>query len=123
MKTINSYKQKNELEHITTAFKRVVNITKDKVEGKIDQSLLIEQSEKNLFMKFQGIKNSIKDDIKNNKFDEALNKLIKLREPIDEFFDNVMVMDKNKHIRNNRLKLLSDIKNHFFQIADFTKLN
>lgn len=123
MKTINSYKQKNEFEHITTAFKRVVNITKDKVEGKIDQSLLIEQSEKNLFMKFQGIKSSIKDDIKNNKFDEALNKLIKLREPIDEFFDNVMVMDKNKHIRNNRLKLLSDIKNHFFQIADFTKLN
>lgn len=46
-----------------------------------------------------------------------------LKEPVDKFFDNVMVMDEDPKIKENRLTMLAEIKNLFFKIADFSKLN
>ena len=42
---------------------------------------------------------------------------------VDNFFDNVMVMDKDPRIKENRLSMLAEIKNLFFKIADFSKLS
>ena len=41
---------------------------------------------------------------------------------VDAFFDNVMVMDKDKKIQLNRLSLLSEISAMFHKIADFSKI-
>ena len=55
-------------------------------------------------------------------FQAALNKLAALRPPVDGFFEQVMVMDKDEKIRFNRLSLLADISALFHQIADFSKI-
>ena len=40
-----------------------------------------------------------------------------------EFFDNVLVMDKDEKIKENRLKLLALAKEKFEKLADFSKIN
>jgi glycyl-tRNA synthetase beta chain len=48
--------------------------------------------------------------------------MTKMKKPIDEFFDKVMVMVEDEKVRNNRLALLDDIGKLFLRIADFSKL-
>jgi glycyl-tRNA synthetase beta chain len=49
--------------------------------------------------------------------------MTRMKKPIDEFFDGVMVMVEDEVIRNNRLALLDAIGKVFLRIADFSKLN
>jgi glycyl-tRNA synthetase beta chain len=76
-----------------------------------------------LYDKFFKIKDLIEKDLEIGNYNELFIKLIELRVPIDNFFDGVMVMDKNLQLKKNRLSLLSEIKSLFFRIADFSKLN
>jgi glycyl-tRNA synthetase beta chain len=48
--------------------------------------------------------------------------MVPLAEPLDQFFKNVMVMDNDINLRNNRIQLLSGIVKQFIFIADFSKL-
>ena len=48
--------------------------------------------------------------------------MIEMKKPIDEFFDQVMVMVEDEAIRQNRLALLDQIGKLFLKIADFSKL-
>ncbi|MGA7146387.1 MAG: hypothetical protein WBY47_17940, partial [Desulfobacterales bacterium] len=57
------------------------------------------------------------------RFDQAFREIAKLRDPVDAFFDGVMVMSKDKKIRNNRLSLLALISDLFGQFADFSKIS
>lgn len=56
-------------------------------------------------------------------YQETLQTLAKLHEPIDDFFDKVMVMVDDEAIRQNRLILLSQLRNLFLQIADISLLH
>ena len=123
VETITSYKQKQDFESVTTAFKRVVNITKNSDKGNIDKSLLAENAERQLHDKFFKTKDLIQKDLESGNYEQLFTKLISLRVPIDNFFDSVMVMDKNPQLKKNRLSLLNEIKSLFFEIADFSKLN
>jgi len=123
VQTITSYKQKQDFESVTTAFKRVVNITKNSDAGNIDKSLLVENAERQLHDKFFKTKDLIQKDLESGNYEQLFTKLISLRVPIDNFFDGVMVMDKNPQLKKNRLSLLNGIKSLFFEIADFSKLN
>lgn len=123
VETITSYKQKQDFESVTTAFKRVVNITKNSDTGNIDKSLLVENAERQLHDKFFKTKDLIQKDLESGNYEQLFTKLISLRVPIDNFFDSVMVMDKNPQLKKNRLSLLNEIKSLFFKIADFSKLN
>ena len=48
--------------------------------------------------------------------------LASLREPVDEFFENVMVNAEDKDVRINRLTLLSKLRDLFLQVADISLL-
>jgi glycyl-tRNA synthetase beta chain len=48
--------------------------------------------------------------------------LSKLRRPIDDFFDNTMVVDEDPNVRKNNLLLLGMIRDTASQIADFEKI-
>jgi glycyl-tRNA synthetase beta chain len=60
--------------------------------------------------------------LKQGNYQAALHQLATLREPIDEFFDQVMVMDNNPVVRQNRLIFLQMIRNLFLRIADISRL-
>ncbi|MBV1873920.1 MAG: hypothetical protein KUG80_04020, partial [Gammaproteobacteria bacterium] len=55
-------------------------------------------------------------------YSSALIQLAELRVFVDEFFDNVMVMCEDKKLRNNRLLLLSKLRNLFLEVADISVL-
>jgi glycyl-tRNA synthetase beta chain len=56
------------------------------------------------------------------RYQEALEELANLREPVDEFFDKVMVNAEDKDLRINRLTLLSKLRELFLQVADISLL-
>jgi glycyl-tRNA synthetase beta chain len=122
IKALHSFRQNPEFDPISIAFKRVDNILKDFRNPNIDTSLLTDDAEKNLFFAFEKIKTKLDNAIAANDFNLALTELAGLRPTVDTFFDNVMVMDKNKKIQFNRLSLLAYISALFHKIADFSKI-
>jgi glycyl-tRNA synthetase beta chain len=56
-------------------------------------------------------------------YPEALSIMRTLKEPVDKFFEHVLVMDENAELRKNRLSMLWEIRDLFFRIADFSKLS
>ncbi len=68
-----------------------------------------------------------RDDVRpmldERRYTEALKRLATLREPVDTFFDDVMVMADDTAVRNNRLALLSELRALFLDIADISRLS
>ena len=57
------------------------------------------------------------------RYTEALQRLASLRQPVDTFFDDVMVMVDDAALRNNRLALLGELRALFLDIADISRLS
>ena len=57
-----------------------------------------------------------------NNYEKAFMVMVALREPLDAFFDVVMVMAEDPAIRSNRLALMTRLVSIFTKIADFSKL-
>lgn len=110
---------------LAAANKRVGNILA-KFDGKlaemIDPSLLQEEAEKTLAEKVEAMIEVLKPAFATNDYQQALNKLAELREPIDAFFDSVMVMSDDDALKKNRLTLLNKLRNLFLEIADISLL-
>ena len=60
--------------------------------------------------------------VSERKYEQALTGLASLRDPVDHFFNDVMVMVDNDEIRNNRLQLLQELRSLFLNIADIAKI-
>jgi len=110
---------------LAAANKRIRNILK-KIDaddiGKVDSGLFKENAEKTLFTALEAISDEVENFYANNEYEKALHKLAGLRQPVDTFFDDVMVMDKDEKLKANRLALLSRIDSLFMQVADFSRL-
>ncbi len=99
------------------AANRIVRITKDyKTEQLPDSALFNNPAEQQLMECTKSI------DSDKLSYQELYNELTKAVSAIDEFFDKVLVMDKDEKIKQNRLALLYSIKKKFEKIADFSKL-
>lgn len=102
--------------------KRVIRILPEQFEDETDEAILSEAAEKNLYQCYQDVKQSLKILWQNCEYGHILEKLATLHKPLNQFFDDVMVMDKNETIRNNRLALLFAVGNLFKDFADFSKI-
>ena len=125
IRAVSDFKKLRESVSLTAAGKRIRNILKTAeihASIKIDQSLLAEKQEKDLFNLLERLEPEINALSSEDKYPEALKKLSTLKTPVDAFFDNVMVMDKNKELRRNRIALLHKLNELFLKIADFSKL-
>jgi glycyl-tRNA synthetase beta chain len=112
-----------DFESIVIGFKRAMNILKGFSSKKeINPSFLNEPAEKNLHQSFLGAKGRIELHLNKRDYESALLEMTRMKKPIDEFFDQVMVMVEDETIRNNRLALLDEVGKLFLWIADFSKL-
>ena len=103
---------------------RIGNILKENNQiGQVKESLLEEQAEKDLWRAWQVIRQEMESAIAVRDYDRALKSLSTLAEPIEKFFNQVMVMAENEEIKINRLTLISDIRLMGAKLADFNKLN
>ncbi len=96
------------------AAKRVYNILSKAGPGDINEDLLVEDYERELFVMAKKVsENSAATDFR---------ALFELERPVNSFFDNVLVMDKDERIRENRLALLFFVKREFDSLGDFSKI-
>lgn len=112
-----------DFEALGIAFKRVVNIVKGQEGGEVKEPLFAEPVEKELFSSLVSARRGAGEKISKRDYKGALDVMKGLKEPVDRFFDNVMVMDKNEDLKRNRLSMLWEIRELFFTIADFSKLS
>lgn len=107
----------SEFASINEAANRIIRITKDfRAEQLPDTALFNNASEADLW---ECTKTINTDNLEYNELFESLKKAIPA---IDEFFEKVLVMDKDEKVKTNRLSLLYSIKTKFDKIADFSKL-
>ena len=104
------------------SFKRVMNIIKDHGNTNVNRDLLTETAEQSLYETYLAVENESKPLFEEKKYNQALEIILKMKEPVDAFFDDVMVMTENPEIRNNRLSLLTAISRLFLKIGDFSKM-
>jgi len=119
-------KAKADFEPLAVAFKRVVNIIKKAAEIKThapDPELFDHESEAALLAALEQVKSRVEDDLTNGLYEQALVKIAALRDPVDAFFEGVMVMADDVGVRDNRLALLNQIAILFGKFADFSKLS
>jgi len=111
-----------EFEKLVIGQKRVSNILEGKTPGKVNKSLLKEKEEKELFDKARDIEPVLKRFIGKRDYIKGINQLKKISPYIDNLFDNVLVMDKDKKLRNNRLALLYYVRSLFHLFCDFEEI-
>jgi glycyl-tRNA synthetase beta chain len=102
------------------SFSRVFNILAGKRYKKFSPSLLQEKAEKELYRQFERIKEKLVLSIKAENYPQTLTLLLSLKKPIDDFFDQVLVMTEKEEIRENRLGLLDLLSQSFLKLADFS---
>jgi len=117
-----NFKTHADFEPLAIAFKRVGNIIKGFGSGSVDTSLFDMDEEKDLYTAFLEIKEKASAHIDSGKDQEALIEMARLRKPVDDFFDTVLVMAEDEKIRFNRLSLLEEISKMFHRIADFSRI-
>lgn len=126
IKAVQHFQSLPEAQSLAAANKRVSNILKksddNNIENKVNNKLLIEQSEKALAKLLSEKHDEIEKLTTDAKYTDALSSLATLREPVDSFFDQVHVMTDDTQTRENRLILLSNLRNLFLQIADISLL-
>jgi glycyl-tRNA synthetase beta chain len=88
----------------------------------VDKSYLSDAAEIELHQQVVDCSSLVKSCVEKQSYDEALTALAKLRETIDQFFDQVMVMDEDMMVRNNRLALLALVRGTFGMVADVSRL-
>ncbi len=104
------------------SFKRVRNIIKSHCDTKVDESLLAEEAEKELFATLQDTMAKCEPFLQQGDYDQALQVILAMKEPVDKFFDDVMVMVEEHNIRENRLSLLTSISKLFLRVGDFSRM-
>ncbi len=125
VEAVSAFKSLPEAESLAAANKRIRNILKkvnSSIAEKIDETLLQETAEKTLYSKVCELRSEVKDLFAIGNYQSALTKLAALKDPVDTFFDDVMVMVDDEALKNNRIALLKQISDLFLQAADLSKL-
>lgn len=123
IKVLNKFIISKQGEDLLQAYKRANNLLgKDKVNGMVDESAFISNHEKELFSCLKANKEKIELSLSKSDYIRSLELLASFHEPLSNFFENILVKDKNQKIADNRMLLLEQIREIFNQIAKFDKL-
>lgn len=107
---------------LAIAFKRVVNILPPGFAGRVDESRLQMDAEKDLHREVKALYAEVSRLTDSGAYDEALKRIATLRPTVDRFFDDVMVMVEDAALRETRLGLLAETAGLFGRIADFRQI-
>lgn len=126
VKAVTEFRNLAAADALAAANKRVSNILA-KAEGElpnvVNASLLTEDAERALASAISSAQKASESALQAGNYTEALSSLASLQEPVDAFFDNVMVNADDHAVRQNRLALLQNLRELFLQIADISVLN
>lgn len=125
VKAVSHFRSLDAAESLAAANKRVGNILA-KFDGElpaaIDSQLLVEEAEKALAKNVEAVTAKLTPVFAAGDYQQALSELATLRDSVDAFFDNVMVMADDQALKVNRLTILNQLRNQFLKVADISLL-
>lgn len=119
---LNLWLDKEGLSEVLSAFNRVKTLAEKAETDEVKRELLVEEEEIKLYETFNSVEEKVKDSLNCKEYDKALDYMVSLKGPIDQFFDNVMVMVEDEELKNNRLGLVKQISNTMLLICDLSKI-
>jgi glycyl-tRNA synthetase beta chain len=125
LEAVQAFQALPEAAALAAANKRITNILKktESAPGEPDVALLQEDAEKALFAQLNEIAPLVRSCFENEDYTESLRVLAGLRESVDRFFDEVMVMAEEPLVRANRLALLGALAAQMNRVADLSRLS
>lgn len=123
IKAVSHFRSLEQAQALAAANKRVSNIlakNPDFVKPEVDTSLLKEAEEQALASAIAAMADKVAPLLAKADYQQALIELAGLREVVDQFFDNVMVMSEDDQLKINRLSLLNSLRQLFLEIADIS---
>ncbi len=123
---VQTFAHLEQAESLAAANKRIANILRkagDPSGLSVKKKLLQVDAELALFSALESAQEKVAPLFAVRSYAEALNELADLRDPVDRFFDDVMVMAEDESIRNNRLALLGELRSLFLDVADISRLS
>ena len=125
LQAVRGFAELSEATQLAAANKRISNILK-KIEGRLPSEvktqLLRLPAEVNLFKSLEALSPKLDQQFKSQDFIGLLQNLVALSQPIDQFFSDVMVMDEDLQLRENRIALLNQLHLKMNLVADIGKL-
>jgi len=122
LKALNSLKDNLKFKTLILTAKRVNNILRGQPKYRVNQDLLIEKEERELYTTYSIIRNNVRPLFSSGDFSKAQRIVLTIGSSIDNFFDNVLVMAEDKRVKRNRLALLQQVSELFSQIADYSEV-
>ncbi|KAI3592458.1 Glycyl-tRNA synthetase beta chain [Cupriavidus sp. U2] len=124
MEAVRTFAALPEAEALAAANKRITNILKktDEAIGTVDRGLFQEAAESALFDAIERVRPGVEAAFAGGDFTAALRDLAQLRDAVDRFFNDVMVMAEDAKLRANRLALLATLHGLANRVADISKL-
>lgn len=107
---------------LAASYKRIRNIIKENKDVTVNSSLLSEVAEAKLHEVYSTVKDEMQLLLDQKNYVAALQDMLKMKQPIDQFFDDVMVMADDEAVRQNRLNLLTAIGELILQVGDISKI-
>ena len=125
VRAVHAFRELPEAASLTAANKRIRNILR-KVDTvlpfAVQPDLLMADAEQALAGRLVELSSEVMPLMEAGLYGEALNRLAHLREPVDAFFDQVLVMAEDAAVRDNRIALLNELSSLFLRVADFSRL-
>ncbi|MBZ9682047.1 MULTISPECIES: glycine--tRNA ligase subunit beta [unclassified Mesorhizobium] len=128
VEALGSFLDTEDGKNLLAGTKRAANILaaeekkKTAVAETVEPALFQQDAEKSLFAAVNQAEKQAGEAIQNQDFSAAMLALSVLREPVDSFFEHVLVNDEDLSVRANRLALLARIRTATGQVADFSKI-
>ncbi|OUS10722.1 glycine--tRNA ligase subunit beta [Gammaproteobacteria bacterium 53_120_T64] len=125
VQAVNDFSQLPEARNLASANKRVANILSKQdteIASAVAQGLLQEGAEQALAQQLSELSKTLQPLIASQAYSEILQQLAQLQQPVDDFFDQVMVMADDLALRQNRLAILSQLRQLFLEVADVSLL-
>ncbi len=123
---VQTFARLEQAESLAAANKRIANILRqagDPAGLKVEKKRLELAAEKALHNALTNARDKAGPLLGERRYAEILNELADLRDPVDRFFDDVMVMADDEAVRNNRLALLGELRALFLDVADISRLS
>ncbi len=123
IEAFSAMKKDASFEVLSASFKRVRNIVKDNSDSSVDQNLFEADAEKQLWSAYQALELSSRKGLQNKDYLGLLENMLQLKNPIDRYFDEVMVMAEDKELRKNRLNMMTAIGNLILEVGDISRMH
>jgi glycyl-tRNA synthetase beta chain len=123
---VQTFSRLEQAESLAAANKRIANILRkagDPGGLTVNPRLFDLDAEKTLYNALESARAKVEPMLAERRYAQALNELADLRDPVDRFFDDVMVMADEEAVRFNRLALLGELRALFLDVADISRLS